>query len=672
MRSRKADLSLSRGFPEAVKVSSPRPNLFWDDQLEDLEGDPWDLAKSVGVNILSDKEFRAGFEVDGKIVAVLFDASTREEYSFDVAVAPEYRRRGLGKALVELALDTYEDNREAFGEDYALSLDVINPVMERLLRAMGFVEVGREGNHTLMTKLGKPWKRRWKPGKRQRRQRGKAKIKSRQYYRKNRAKIRRNQKRRRSRSSWKKNPARRRSEKLRGRQNRRRRGSMEVPSPERVAARNRGFSPVRERGGEGGQKQRRQKRVDQLKDHRYYKSHKSKIKRTNKLRYKTRCRRKTKCLKRREEYNKNPRFYKRRSPKYASVLTVPEIAFVIGKDMTLGYVDSVSPMSGMVTFRLKSSNVSQLNSLPVEVFLNAVTFLSEEDTQACFDLIDVEIGLEAYEDLDERGLRMCAGLYDVDPDSDEFRSKCRDLVGEDDFSSMAVADLGDINQELIVGVLEGGGVPRSQGDAEEHDEDIPSAYDPDLFYGEVEIQKTAGDIILYDQQSPANNEIKQPGDDVSYEATSPSHYRKKLDEKRGVPPGSDFPYGAENTPPASSRVIPDSMKDNLRDNLTYVQASRRVVARYSVRTWDTTVDQISRAIEELREARNEIGLQRRLVHKGVKNLKSMLGNSPEDRDIARVLYRAELALEGKDPHTTSFLSQLEQASRAYLRRFEGI
>jgi len=354
------------------------------------------------------------------------------------------------------------------------------------------------------------------------------------------------------------------------------------------------------------------------------------------------------------------------------VLTVPEIAFVIGKDMTLGYVDSVSPMSGTVTFRLKASNVSQLNSLPVEVFLNAVTFLSEEDTQACFDLIDVEIGLEAYEDLDERGLRMCAGLYDIDPDSDEFRSKCRDLVGEDDFSAMSVTDLGNINQELVVGILEGGGIPRSKEDAEEHDEDIPDIYDPDLFYGEVEIQKTAGDIILYDQQSPANNEIKQPGADVSYEATSPSHYRRKPDEKEGVPAGADFPYGAQNAPPPSSRVIPDAMKDNLRDNLTYVQASRRVVARYSVRTWDTTVDQISRAIKELREARNEIGQQRRVVHQSLKSLNSMLGDSREDREIAQALHRAELALEGHDPRTTSFMVQLEGASRAYRKRFENL
>lgn len=464
-----------------------RPELFWEEELDDFEGDPWQIAKSVGVRVLSDKDFRAGFQVDGEVVAVLFDASTEDEYSFDIAVLPEYRNKGLGRKLVELALDQYEEQREYRGEDFHLSLDVISPVMEALLKRYGFVEVGREGGHTIMEKRG-TWKRRWKPGQRQRRQRGQSRTKSRQYYRKNRAKILRQQKIRRSKGSWKNNPARRRSEKLRRRQNRRRTASSEVVAQAWVEAR---FAPPRQRGGENGRNQRDQKPQDKRKDQKYYRKHRTRILRENKLHYRRKCKINSNCMARKEQYNKNPDKYKRRSPRYASVLTIPEIAFVIGREMTPGVVNSVSPLTGTVTFRLMASNVSQLNSLPVGVFLNAVTFLSDEDTQACLDLIDVEIGLEAYEDLDERSLRMCAGLYDVDPDSEEFRSKCRDLVGVEDLSSMSVSDLDTVNQELVVGVLEGGGVPRSREDAEEHDEEIPEKYSPSLFYGEVEIQKTA-------------------------------------------------------------------------------------------------------------------------------------------------------------------------------------
>ena len=96
--------------------------------------------------------------------------------------------------------------------------------------------------------------------------------------------------------------------------------------------------------------------------------------------------------------------------------------------------------------------------------------------------------------------------------------------------------------------------------------------------------RLAGDIILYDQGNPANNEIKQPGKDVGYEATSPLHYRRVPDDKSGVPAGAAMPTTPDNTPPATSRVVPDSMGENLRDNLTYMNASsKRVAARWASR-----------------------------------------------------------------------------------------
>lgn len=90
--------------------------------------------------------------------------------------------------------------------------------------------------------------------------------------------------------------------------------------------------------------------------------------------------------------------------------------------------------------------------------------------------------------------------------------------------------------------------------------------------------RLAGDILLYDQGNPANNEIKQPGKDVGYEATSPLHYRRVPDDKSGVPAGAAMPATPDNTPPATSRVVPDSMGENLRDNLTYMNASSKRVA----------------------------------------------------------------------------------------------
>lgn len=71
----------------------------------------------------------------------------------------------------------------------------------------------------------------------------------------------------------------------------------------------------------------------------------------------------------------------------------------------------------------------------------------------------------------------------------------------------------------------------------------------------------AGDIILYDQGSPANTEINQPGANVGYRATSPTTYSLEPDEKNGLPRGSDLPdLHLDQANPMSSRVIPDSMK----------------------------------------------------------------------------------------------------------------
>lgn len=495
-----------RGHPTLVEnntlsrrtMTASRPELVWDNQ--DFEGDPWALAKSVGVNILSNKDFRAGYTVDGEIVAALFDSSDNDGYEFDIAVHPNWQRRGLGSKLMDQALDIYEENQEAFGEEYTLNMDVISPVAQRMLRKRGLVEVGREGGHILMTRLAKPYKRRWRPGKRQRRQRGRARMKSRQYYRKNRAKIKRKQKLRRSRASFKKNPARIRSNKLRRRQNRKRIGSMSSPCPLCVTERflEARYENPRQRGGEDGKRQRRQKRQDAREDHLYYLQNKNKIKRDNKIRYERVCKHKPNCMKRREQYRGDPKFYERKSPKFASVLTVPDIAFVIGSDMTLGYVDSVSPMTGMVTFRLEGSNVSQLGSLPVEVFLRVAVLLSDEDVTAFFDLVDVEVGLEAYEDLDEQGLRDCAEWFAVDVDSEGFRASCVELFGTGDLSEMGPDQLDQVSDKLVTGILDSDAAPRqerdddlrSEEDASENDAGIPAGYDPHLFYGEVESEKT--------------------------------------------------------------------------------------------------------------------------------------------------------------------------------------
>ncbi len=76
-----------------------------------------------------------------------------------------------------------------------------------------------------------------------------------------------------------------------------------------------------------------------------------------------------------------------------------------------------------------------------------------------------------------------------------------------------------------------------------------------------ESSKSAGDVILYDQHNPANNEIKQPGENVDYRAEGPNTFRFSPDDKSGLAPSFAPPDNqTDNVPPASSRVTPENMK----------------------------------------------------------------------------------------------------------------
>lgn len=170
----------------------------------------------------------------------------------------------------------------------------------------------------------------------------------------------------------------------------------------------------------------------------------------------------------------------------ASVLTVPDIAFMIGPEEFLGYVHSISPMTGMVTIELDEPGAPPLDSLPVELFMRMAVFLTDEDIDAFYDLVDVEIGPEAYEDLDEDLVRDCARRYDKDPDSDEFKADCFAATGENSLDAMS-ADQLDVITQAIVGDFVEGGHARSLEDAD--NEDIDDVFSPALFYGEVDVER---------------------------------------------------------------------------------------------------------------------------------------------------------------------------------------
>jgi hypothetical protein len=332
----------------------------------------------------------------------------------------------------------------------------------------------------------------WTRGKRQRRQRGQDRQKARAYYRRNKSKIKRQSK------MWrrlnKNKGAFKTSERRRRRTTRTRRGSIEQPCAACIAETflreaKGDFAPPKERGGTNGRRQREQMKDEQYEDAQYYKRHKSERKRQSLRHYNTLCVHNRRCKERRREWEENPGWYERGRPqrrREAGLLTVPEIAFGIGPDMKLGYVRSLSPLTGMVTFEIDDDDRRIWESLPVGVFMRVAAFLSDEDLDAFFELVDAEIGEEAYDDLDEESLRECAALFDKDPDSDQFKSQCFDLTGEEDLGRLSTDQLEQVNNTLVLGILEGGG---EAGDRDEGDDTIGEEFDPHLFYGEVEMEK---------------------------------------------------------------------------------------------------------------------------------------------------------------------------------------
>ena len=251
-----------------------------------------------------------------------------------------------------------------------------------------------------------------------------------------------------------------------------------------------------------GKYQRKSRGRDKHKRQQYYRKNKAKIK-MNQKRWRTKNKNKPAY----KQWSKKRRTMNRRrrvasalrvslayQTRQASVLTVPDIAFVVGPDQRLGYVHSISPMSGMVTIEMEGFNISQLDSLPVGLFMRMAGFLTEKDSDAFFALVDVEIGPKAYEELDDGLVRECARRYDLDPESDAFKDDCFDLTGEHDLSAMSADQLEVISTSVVQEAL-GGGVGRSTFDADERsledadNKDISEVYDPKLFYGEVNVER---------------------------------------------------------------------------------------------------------------------------------------------------------------------------------------
>lgn len=154
------------------------PDDFYEDYGVEADSiDPWALARRVRIGVSSRYEFKSGHLYQGKLVSALFVPEHAGScFSFDIVVDPQHQAKGLGSALVDMAIAIYEsyksyadminpyedvdddsedmdDDSEDIGYDYCVH--VVNPHMKTILERKGFVvyETGHNETEWLMRPL---------------------------------------------------------------------------------------------------------------------------------------------------------------------------------------------------------------------------------------------------------------------------------------------------------------------------------------------------------------------------------------------------------------------------------------------------------------------------------------------------------------------------------------
>jgi GNAT superfamily N-acetyltransferase len=93
---------------------------------------------SVGVNTF--KDFCVGFLYEDQLVACLFVSDFYDyDFSFDIGVLKEHRRKGLASVLVDVAIEYYKRVKDLKKDDtYTCCVEVVNPIMQTLLKKKNF------------------------------------------------------------------------------------------------------------------------------------------------------------------------------------------------------------------------------------------------------------------------------------------------------------------------------------------------------------------------------------------------------------------------------------------------------------------------------------------------------------------------------------------------------
>lgn len=110
--------------------------------LEPRRVAPYDIAFKHKIFIREDSVFAVGYIYDGELVAALYVPETpAHSFEFDIVVSDAHQRKGLGGALVDFAVQIYDEYLAEYGftrESYPYRVAVVDVRMKRILESKGF------------------------------------------------------------------------------------------------------------------------------------------------------------------------------------------------------------------------------------------------------------------------------------------------------------------------------------------------------------------------------------------------------------------------------------------------------------------------------------------------------------------------------------------------------
>ena len=115
-----------------------------------------EIAKNGGVTILRNKNLNSVlFDLkEKKVIGALWVSQEHDKFSFDIALDSGYQNIGLSSNLIKAAISEYEMQKEIYGDDLKMEVDVINPKLAQILQSKyGFHKVGDLGPDRVLMSL---------------------------------------------------------------------------------------------------------------------------------------------------------------------------------------------------------------------------------------------------------------------------------------------------------------------------------------------------------------------------------------------------------------------------------------------------------------------------------------------------------------------------------------